>query len=74
MEGEIRLAGKDSTEGICAVAGWGHKPTADRARRYAAAHDLPYIAVEDGFLRSLCLGCESAAPLSLVVDSYRHLL
>ncbi|MDO5538275.1 MAG: capsular polysaccharide biosynthesis protein, partial [Desulfovibrionaceae bacterium] len=29
---------------------------------------LPYIAVEDGFLRSLDLGCRGAAPLSLVVD------
>ena len=44
---------------------WGHKPTADRARRYTAEHGLPYIAVEDGFLR---LGCEGVEPLSLVVD------
>lgn len=51
------------------VAGWGHKPTADRARRYAAEHGLPYIALEDGFLRSLDLGCRGAQPLSLVVDS-----
>lgn len=50
------------------VLGWGHKPTADKARRYAAEHDLPYIALEDGFLRSLDLGCKGARPLSLVVD------
>ncbi len=50
------------------VLGWGHKPTADRARRYAAARHLPYIALEDGFLRSLDLGCNGAAPLSLVID------
>ncbi|ABM29610.1 capsular polysaccharide biosynthesis protein [Nitratidesulfovibrio vulgaris] len=50
------------------VLGWGHKPTADKARRYAAEHNLPYIAVEDGFLRSLDLGCRGAQPLSLVVD------
>ncbi len=50
------------------VLGWGHKPTADKARRYAAEHGLPYIALEDGFLRSLGLGCEGADPLSLVVD------
>ena len=50
------------------VVGWGHKNTAMRARRYAARHHLPYIAVEDGFLRSLGLGCQGAAPLSLVVD------
>lgn len=68
LEGEIRLAGKDSTESVCAVAGWGHKPTAAKARRYAEEHHLPYVAVEDGFLRSLRLGCEGADPLSLVVD------
>ncbi len=50
------------------VLGWGHKPTADRARRYAAKHNLPYVALEEGFLRSLDLGCKGANPLSLVVD------
>lgn len=50
------------------VFGWGHKSTADKARLYAARHDLPYIALEDGFLRSLDLGCRGAQPLSLVVD------
>lgn len=53
---------------VQAVLGWGHKPTADKARRYAAQHNLPYIALEDGFLRSLDLGCKGAQPLSLVVD------
>lgn len=50
------------------VAGWGHKPTANKARCYAVQHNLPYIALEDGFLRSLDLGCKGAQPLSLVVD------
>lgn len=50
------------------IVGWGHKPTADKARDYAAKHNLPYIALEDGFLRSLDLGCKGAQPLSLVVD------
>ncbi|WP_239407078.1 capsular polysaccharide biosynthesis protein, partial [Desulfovibrio sp. An276] len=50
------------------VIGWGHKPTAYKARHYAAKHNLPYIALEDGFLRSLDLGCKGAQPLSLVVD------
>lgn len=50
------------------ILGWGHKPTANKARRYAARHNLPYIALEDGFLRSLDLGCKGAQPLSLVVD------
>ena len=50
------------------IVGWGHKPTADKARRYALKHNFPYIALEDGFLRSLNLGCKGAQPLSLVVD------
>ena len=50
------------------VIGWGHKTTADKARRYAARNNLPYIALEDGFLRSLDLSCKGAQPLSLVVD------
>lgn len=50
------------------VIGWGHKPTSQRARDYAAKHNLPYIALEDGFLRSVGLGVEGTQPLSLVVD------
>lgn len=50
------------------VIGWGHKFSADKARNYAAQHMLPYIALEDGFLRSLDLGCKGAQPLALVVD------
>lgn len=68
LGGEVRFVGKGRENTCSAVAGWGHKPTADKARRYAAEHGLPYIAVEDGFLRSLRLGCEGAEPLSLVVD------
>ena len=50
-----------------AVAGWGHKPTAERARSYAERHRLPYLALEDGFLRSVGLG-GAEPPLSLIVD------
>lgn len=50
-----------------AVAGWGHKPTAQAARDYAARHRLPYLALEDGFLRSVGLG-GNEPPLSLIVD------
>ncbi|WP_311944970.1 capsular polysaccharide biosynthesis protein [Halomonas piscis] len=50
------------------VLGWGLKPTARRARRYALKHGIPYIALEDGFLRSLAPAAEGYQPLSLVVD------
>ncbi|HVY31785.1 MAG TPA: hypothetical protein VHB79_34855 [Polyangiaceae bacterium] len=51
-----------------AIAGWGHKPTAARAREYAQRHGLPYLALEDGFLRSVGLGGQREPPLSLIVD------
>ncbi|WP_434986121.1 capsular polysaccharide biosynthesis protein [Vreelandella zhaodongensis] len=51
-----------------AVIGWGLKPTSAGARHYAKKHGLPYIALEDGFLRSLGLGVEGFQPHSMVVD------
>uniref|UniRef100_UPI003A8E3C9B capsular polysaccharide export protein, LipB/KpsS family n=1 Tax=Oceanihabitans sediminis TaxID=1812012 RepID=UPI003A8E3C9B len=56
-----------SGRGLDAVAGWGHKPTAQRARDLAAKHHLPYVAFEDGFLRSVRPGNQEK-PISLVLD------
>ena len=64
----LHFLAQESQLASTTLVGWGHKPTADKARRYAAQHNLPYIALEDGFLRSLDLGCKRAQPLSLVVD------
>ncbi len=50
-----------------AVAGWGHKATAGRARRAAARRGLPYLAFEDGFLRSIRPGA-AIRPMSMVMD------
>ncbi|WP_114708235.1 capsular polysaccharide biosynthesis protein [Vibrio cholerae] len=61
---DIRLSNKKYS----VVIGWGFKSTAKRAQDYAAAHNLPYVALEDGFLRSIGLGVAGAQPLSLVVD------
>lgn len=46
----------DQAKTLSAVAGWGHKPTAAEARRYARVHGVPYLGLEDGFLRSVGLG------------------
>ncbi|PIG08684.1 capsular polysaccharide biosynthesis protein [Comamonas sp. 26] len=69
-----RLAGADVLRLSCrlrsdvdAVAGWGMRPSARRAMAYAGKHGLPYVALEDGFLRSFGTG-EHFPPLSLVVD------
>ncbi len=74
LEQEIRLlSGLEprfcfaSTGSAVAVAGWGHKPTAGRARRIAKANRLPYLAFEDGFLRSVEPGA-SEKPVSMVLD------
>ena len=53
---------------LAAYAGWGHRATADRPRNAAATHGLPYLALEDGFLRSAGLGVQGAAPWSMLVD------
>ena len=53
--------------GLSAIAGWGLKPTSRRARDYANRHGLPYLALEDGFVRSVGLGNQDP-PLSLIVD------
>jgi capsule polysaccharide export protein KpsC/LpsZ len=56
-----------TTRGVQAVAGWGFKPTAARARTLAARAGLPYLAIEDGFLRSREPG-NAARSVSYVVD------
>lgn len=52
---------------LAGVVGWGHKDTGLPERDYARRHDLPYIALEDGFLRSLRSG-PSEASLSFAID------
>jgi len=52
---------------IAAVAGWGHAATAARARRLAARRNVPYVAFEDGPIRSVRPG-PAEPPVSLVMD------
>jgi capsular polysaccharide export protein len=49
------------------VVGWGLKPTSTRARELSIKTDASYIALEDGFIRSVEPGPDEP-PLSLVVD------
>lgn len=56
-----------ATDLVC-VVGWGRKRNTAQARRYATARGLPYLALEDGFLRSVGLGVQGDPPLSVVVD------
>lgn len=51
-----------------AILGWGLRPSTKKARAYASKHGLPFVALEDGFLRSVGLGVSGYPPFSLVVD------
>lgn len=51
-----------------AVAGWGLKPSAQAARKRAEQLGVPYLALEDGFLRSFGAGAEFPT-ISMVVDA-----
>lgn len=51
-----------------AIVGWGRKPTANKSIQLASKRGCDYIALEDGFLRSLDLGVNGALPHSLVMD------
>lgn len=62
-----RIGWKNSKQ-VTHVCGWGMKPTSRKARAFADQHKLPYISLEDGFIRSLGLGVNGTLPLSLVVD------
>lgn len=51
-----------------AVVGWGLRPSGMAARRAALSRGVPFATLEDGFIRSVGLGKNGAAPVSLVLD------
>ncbi|WP_439687905.1 Beta-3-deoxy-D-manno-oct-2-ulosonic acid transferase [Cupriavidus oxalaticus] len=68
LGGDWVKVGPGRTPNITKVVGWGYKPTSVKARNFAVAKNIPYVSLEDGFLRSIGLGVDGIAPLSLVVD------
>jgi len=50
------------------VIGWGLKANTGISQQYAASNNLPYLTLEDGFLRSIGLGVDNCPPLSVVID------
>jgi len=50
------------------VLGWGRKPSSTAGRAWAGLTRLPYVALEDGFLRSVGLGEAGTPSLGLLVD------
>ena len=68
LESEVKpVTALVRSEGLSAIAGWGSRPSTRKALAYAKRHGLPYLALEDGFLRSYGTG-DRYPPLSLVVD------
>ncbi|WDY59354.1 capsular polysaccharide biosynthesis protein [Pseudomonas sp. PSKL.D1] len=60
--------GARKPNGLKAIAGIGYKQSSAHARVLCQRWGLPYIALEDGFLRSSSLGIEGDTPMSMVVD------
>ncbi len=54
---------------VTALAGKEGLPSATRTKELALSHNLPYLALEDGFLRSLALPGRDAPTCSLIADS-----
>ena len=53
--------------GSLTVVGWGRRPGTQQAQDLAKQLNLPYVALEDGFLRSFGTG-DGFEPISLIVD------
>lgn len=67
LDAEAVRIGRASRTHLDLVTGWGHKPTAEAARALAKKRRIPYVALEDGFLRSIRPGAGEAA-LGWIVD------
>ncbi len=63
----VRITSLKKVLDVDAVAGWGRRPTALRARVVAERLGVPFVALEDGFLRSFGTG-QTFPPLALVFD------
>ena len=55
-------------EKLSGVLGWGRKSNTSRAVTYAANHGIPFLRLEDGFVRSVGLGVLKSSPFSVVLD------
>lgn len=67
LDADVLKLGISSFGEVSAVVGWGRRFTTRKAVVHAARLGLPYLALEDGFLRSFGTG-QHFPPLSLVMD------
>ncbi|MBM7652573.1 capsule polysaccharide export protein KpsC/LpsZ [Neobacillus cucumis] len=66
---ELEFNPYEETESLTYIAGWGMKQSANKAIALAEKYNIPYVGLEDGFLRSVGLGVDGAPPLSISVDN-----
>lgn len=50
------------------VIGWGYRPTTAKARKYAQNHEIPFYALEDGFIKTAGYDIAHANIYSLILD------
>jgi capsular polysaccharide export protein len=67
LSGTIEPVYFHTPSGLAGALGWGRRKYARRARRASQTHGIPFLCLEDGFLRSVGLG-KTEPPLSIVVD------
>ncbi|PLS01496.1 capsular polysaccharide export protein, LipB/KpsS family [Neobacillus cucumis] len=65
---ELEFNPNEDPKSLTYVAGWGMKPSAKKAIALAEKFNIPYLGLEDGFLRSIGLGVDGAPPYSICVD------
>lgn len=63
----VRIAPPRRSAKVEIFVGWGRRPTALKSRAYAKRLGVPFVALEDGFLRSFGTG-NNLPPLAVVVD------
>lgn len=68
FSGPLRVVGGIGASKNDCYLGWGRKRSGHRAVELASKAQASYALLEDGFLRSIDLGVNGAAALSLVVD------
>ncbi|WP_079478048.1 capsular polysaccharide export protein, LipB/KpsS family [Halobacillus salinus] len=68
VKGQVVEKPKNNDDDLDFVAGWGKKPSAKKALDFSEKYNLKYLALEDGFLRSIGLGVDGTPPLSLCID------
>lgn len=67
LDGPVMRCILHAPEQLVATAGWGKRKYSRRARQVAQERQIPFLCLEDGFLRSVGLGNQDP-PLSLVID------